>query len=347
MTAKDALNYTVVNNTSSNIQLAADGGASFGSNLLILTANGTTKTTIINDKVGTVNVTATLVGTAIVSTKQIIFKQSDVIAPVMISHTPTNGATNVQITVVPVITFFKALNPITVNSTNIQLRKFANDEQVSAIVSPAEGNTMVLITPSSALQNNTQYYLAVSNAVTDMVGNSLANPFGVGEKAAHEFTTIAVQPIVIDKLEQVNNSPIANGSYLAGWRHAFEITVNTNETNLFVKADDWVNSANSDLKVLANGNMRLLFNSSTGNGLGSIVGLTDTDIVAGVSPIKSYEIGNNYTDQKLNGVPTAININGLDISTNPGRQIKFDVFTKIPAGTTAGFYDTKFDIKVE
>ena len=177
----------------------------------------------------------------------------------------------------------------------------------------------------------------------DEVGNALVEALDENTKSDHEFTTVAVVPIVVDEIIAQNSTAVATDSYLAGWHYTFRITVNTDETDLSVKFEDWINSADPDEIVAANGNMRLLFNTDTGNGLGSIVGLTDADIVSGVGPIASFAIGNEYADQ----TPGAIDISALDISTDSGRQIKFDVYTKLPITTAPGFYETEFGIQAQ
>jgi len=92
--------------------------------------------------------------------------------------------------------------------------------------------------------------------------------------------------------------------------------------------------------------MRLLFNSATGGGLGAVVGLTDDDIIDGFGDVDSYAIGNDFEDQTLDGAPTAIETAGLDTSTSTGRQVRFDVFTKLPESTAPGFYETDYEIQL-
>ena len=166
-------------------------------------------------------------------------------------------------------------------------------------------------------------------------------------KAAHEFTTATIEPIVIDDIIAVQSSASADNSYANGWHYIYKITVNTPETNLLVKFTDWLKIGGS-ATVPANGNMRLLFNTATGNGLGSSVGtIPETDIVNGFGTVESYEIGNDYGDQTLGGTAQAIDISSLDTNTRAGRQIQFDVYTKLPSGTPAGFYETEYGIETE
>ncbi len=350
ITAKDSAGVTRVNDTSS-VTMSADHGASLGALVVAIAdggADGSNTVTVNNSVTGTVNVAAVQVGGTKTGATQVEFTRSDTVAPVISGQTPADGAINVPVSVVPTITFSKSLNSTTVSSATVQLKKKMDGTLIGATVALVEGGKKVTITPDSTLENNTQYYLAVTTGVTDLSGNPLAS---VWDTSATPFTTVAMQPIVVDEIVVQSNTATPTDSYLNGWHYTFRITVNDGLTHLRILFTDWVNSANHTASVSANGNMQLLFNTSTGNGLGSIVGLTDADIIAGVGPIKSYEIGNNYADQKLliGGVltPTAININTLDISTDPGQQIKFDVFTKLPITTAAGFYETTYGIQTE
>ncbi|MEX0917520.1 MAG: Ig-like domain-containing protein, partial [Candidatus Paceibacterota bacterium] len=242
----------------------------------------------------------------------------------------------------------EALDSDTINSTNIQLRKFDGDSAVSAIVAPAEGNTKVIITPDEDLEHGTQYYFFVSDAVTDPVGNALDNPIGAAEKDENEFTTLALEPFLVTSVETVEGDATADDTYVNGWRHRYFLTINaTDETDLFAKFSDWVKSDDETETIPANGNMRLLFNSATGGGF-SIAGITDEIIESGTGDVKSYEVGREYTDQVLGEVIEApIDTAGLDTDTSAsGRQIQFDVFTKLPEGTAPGFYETDYNLRL-
>jgi len=344
ITAKDSAGITRINDTSS-VTMNADHGASLGALVVAIAdgASGSNTTTVNNSVTGTVNVAAVQIGGTATGTTSVEFTNSDVAAPTIVSHSPLDNATGVAVTITPYIVFSEPLKASTVNSTNIQIKKYSDDSPVLATVSLVEGGTRINIDPDSSLENNTQYYFAVSTGVQDESGLSLASALDASTKDSNEFTTVEIQPIVVDEVVVQSNTATATDSYLAGWHYTFRITVNDGLTNLRVKFADWVNSADSSLKVLVNGNMRLLFNTSTGNGLGSIVGLTDDDIVNGIAPISSFAIGNEYTDQ----TPGVINIAGIDISTDPGRQIKFDVFTKLPVTTAPGFYETVYGIETQ
>ena len=345
ITAQDSAGITRVNDNSTQVSLIADRGAAFGSNLLTM-ANGVTSTGVTNTVTGLVNILASQIGGSITATKQITFTQSDVTSPTIISHTPADNATSVSVLITPYIVFSEPLKSTTINSANIQLKKYSDNSNVAAMVSLVEGGTRVNITSDIQLAYNTQYYFAVSTGVQDETGNPLASALDASTKDSHEFTTATIQPIVVDEVLAQNNYVVADNTYINGWHYIFRITVNTSETGMYVKFADWVNSASSSQKVLVNGNTRLLFNIA-GGGIGAGVGLTNDDIEDGYGTVQSYALGNDYDDQTLGGVPSAVNISGVDNSTAAGRQVQFDVFTKIATTTAPGFYTTTYGIKVE
>ncbi|OGM97351.1 MAG: hypothetical protein A2735_03205 [Candidatus Yanofskybacteria bacterium RIFCSPHIGHO2_01_FULL_41_21] len=300
--------------------------------------------TAVQDDAGNALASALDVDTKAVHEFTTAVDTADHTAPVIASHTPADNATDIAITTVPYITFSEALKASTVNSTNIQLKKYSDDSTVSATVSLVEGGTRVNITPDSSLANNTKYYFAVSTAVQDEAGNALATALDVGSRDSHEFTTVAVVPFVVDDIVAQSSTAEPDNTYVNGWHYTYYLTINaTDETELFVKFDDWLNTTDGVSKIEANGNMRVLFNSITGGGLGSIVGsLTESDIVNGFGDVDSYEIGNDFTDQLPSGIETGT----LDTGSASGRQIRFDVFTKIPTDTVAGAYEADYTLQL-
>ncbi len=84
VTAKDASDYTVVNDSSTKLTLIGDNGASFGLNLLTMGALGSTATTITNTIAGWVNVTATEVGGTATGANTIEFTATPVVQPTLI-----------------------------------------------------------------------------------------------------------------------------------------------------------------------------------------------------------------------------------------------------------------------
>lgn len=279
---------------------------------------------------------------------------ADLIAPEAVAQYPGLNSTDATANVTPYLTFSEPLKADTINSANIQLVNYADDTIIPATVSLVEGGTQVNIDPTGDLNYGTQYYFAVSTAVTDEAGNALSAALDNTTKDSHYFTTINVAPVVVEEVEERNNNVQANDQYANGWRYTFKLTVNTDETQMFVRFNDWINSnyatsEDPNNKVAINGNTRLLFNTAGGDIGAGVGGFNNTIIENGYDTVQSYILGNSYDDQKLNpeGGNAAINISGVDDKpTVDGRQIQFDVFTKVPLNTNSGFYSTSYGIKV-
>jgi len=219
-------------------------------------------------------------------------------------------------------------------STSVNLNVISGTATLTDMSIPmeADGDTTTTITSNTV-------------GTAGVRANDAGNPIASGDGTI-EFTATPLAPIVIDDIIAVSSSAAADDTYANGWHYIYKVTINTSETDLFVKFANWLRIGGSGT-VPANGNMRLLFNTATGNGLGSSVGsIPDSDIINGFGTVESYEIGNDYVDQKLGGVAQAINISGLDANTRAGRQIQFDVYTKLPLAIPAGFYETTYGIKV-
>jgi hypothetical protein len=96
---------------------------------------------------------------------------TDTTPPVVTSVTPPNGATAVGQNTPVIITFSKPLNPSTVNATNFHL--FNGSNPISTGVTRSQDSRTVTLTaslPSGSLIN-----VEVTSAVTDLVGNALAD----------------------------------------------------------------------------------------------------------------------------------------------------------------------------
>src|SRR3989338_4945532 len=189
VTAKDSADITRINDTSV-VSLAADHGASLGTLLLTL-ASGTNNTTVTNSVTGTVNISGIEVGGSTTGSTSVSFTGSASVAPTIDSHTPADNATSISVSTVPDIDFSEPMLSSTINSDNIQLKKFSDNSTVAAVISLVEGGTRAVITPNSALSFATQYYFAISTGVQDAAGNALASALDAASKASHEFTTAA------------------------------------------------------------------------------------------------------------------------------------------------------------
>lgn len=116
---------------------------------------------------------------------------SDTVAPQTVGMSPADDSTDASLDISPIIIFDEALDPTTVSSASVELRKYSDDSAVSGLVSLIEGGTQVVINPDAALDYLTQYYLAVTTDVKDLAGNSLATAWDSANKDDHEFTTEA------------------------------------------------------------------------------------------------------------------------------------------------------------
>ena len=110
------------------------------------------------------------------------FTTGDLTAPTVLGVVPLNDAIGVATNTTVQVTFSEAMNPATINSTNIVLRNSVTTAIVPATVTYA--NNVATLTPTGPLSNATRYTLTVSTAVQDASTNPLATPF------VSSFTTV-------------------------------------------------------------------------------------------------------------------------------------------------------------
>lgn len=291
------------------------------SEILNITYEGLDNSTLyrVNIRPGAVRDTA---GNAMMENRIFYFTSAavpgDITAPEILSHTPNSDTTGVAVTIVPYLNFSEPLKATTVSSNNIKLKKYSDNSTVPAIVSLVEGGTQVNIAPSSLLENNTQYYFAVSNGVQDEVGNSL-NPSSVLDESTkddHTFTTLADNTVLaVTNISALKTFATADGTYENGWAWIFHITVPTNETLFAMKFADWTS-------VLPN----------------------------------TIPVANNvrYSSAQANNGPfeiTAANVYGGELNLTgdldpgiAGRQIQVKVEAKIPLDSAGGSYSTSYGV---
>ena len=119
--------------------------------------------------------------------------------PTVLSVAPANGVTGVGVNGLVVVTFSAPVNPISVNSSTVQLTG-ASQTVVPVSVSFNASNTVVTLTPQAPLPASTLMTVTI-NGVTDPEGNAVANTTSTFSTGAAPDTT---QPTVI------NSSPTAN-----------------------------------------------------------------------------------------------------------------------------------------
>ena len=315
VTGYDQYDNVVTNDDSTMIVLSADGGGSLASTILIL-SEGVATTDLSKDSVGIVHVTASSDGLTPQSIT-VEFTETDISSPFVESHTPANGAENVPVNVHPVLVFSEPLDTAMVSSDNIQLRKYSDDSVISATVSPAEGDRQAIITPTSPLDFNTQYYFAVSAGVTDKVGNPLSPVLDSSTKDSHSFTTVADNTFLsVTGIFAIKTYAVADGTYENGWSWTFNVTVPTTETELQMKFDDWTTSLPNIIP--AAGNIRYS-SAQASNG-----------------PIE-ITVANTYGD------PLHL-ASDLD-SVSAGMQIQILVEARVPVGSAGGSYSTSYGIQ--
>jgi hypothetical protein len=112
-----------------------------------------------------------------------------VVPPVLVSTVPANAATLVPLNQAVSATFSKAMNPLTFISATYYITK--GGTSVGATITLDPTNTIATLTPTAPLTASTVYTVTVTNGVTDVTGNPLAN---TGAPDPWTFTTAATPP---------------------------------------------------------------------------------------------------------------------------------------------------------
>lgn len=116
------------------------------------------------------------------------FTTADVASPTLVSLTPTNGAIGVSLVNNISMTFNEN---IAQNAGTITIKRSSDNSVFETITTPSALVTIstvsAVINPTNNFQNNTQYYVEVSNgAITDLAGNLYA---GFTGNSTWQFTT--------------------------------------------------------------------------------------------------------------------------------------------------------------
>ena len=212
-------------------------------------------------------------------------------------------------------------NDITLlDSTKISIVDDLNDNVKSGLiyVNGGNGSSTVLKINYSGLENDKEYRLNIlPNAVRDIDGNT--NNSSV--YYFHTTSTTTVSAISIIGIDAQKTSAISDGTYTNGWRWLFHLTVPTNETNLNIKFDNWLNGSNSISPV---NNMRF-YSAQSSNAKTS-------NSAININSVNSY------------GVDALTLDSDADVSRD-GRQVDLFVEMSLPVGTISGSYSTNYGIK--
>ena len=96
---------------------------------------------------------------------------TDTVAPVIVTVSPPNGSTNVGDNIILDVQFSKAVNPVTVNGSTIQLSG-GGTTQVADAISFSNNNQRVVLVPHGPLPDQTVMTITISG-VTDVAGNAV------------------------------------------------------------------------------------------------------------------------------------------------------------------------------
>ena len=345
--AQDSFGNTNTSNV--NTVVLNSGGDSDLNDLVLTLVGGTAQTTLSKPTVGTATVSVQEQASALTAGQvQVTFTSSDGTGPSVESYSPVDGTTGVSVSAGanPThgiwIKFSEALNPTSVTSSSLKLRAYI-DAATYATTTPAnyilqEGNTKVVIEPTSALSYGTKYYLYIDSGVEDAVGNSFTGGWLHANMASHEFTTGT--SLVVDSLTLQQGTASGYDQYLKGWIYKFKVTVNNlSENTLELRLADWAQSGGLG-SVATNENTRLLFNTTDGSDFAA-TGLAEAEITGGSGDIHSYAVGSavDYSGSD------SVTITGKDADlVVSGHQLFFYVYVKVPTGTPIGFYGTSYGI---
>ena len=113
------------------------------------------------------------------------------ISPTLISTNPSVDQTDVALNIAPVIVFNEALDPGTINITNIYLEDITGGTIPVALSSApvlSNGDTTITLTPLNLLVGNNHYRIKITSNITDVLGNP------AGTQDINFFTIIAPEP---------------------------------------------------------------------------------------------------------------------------------------------------------
>jgi hypothetical protein len=100
---------------------------------------------------------------------------ADTAQPTVEERSPLPKATNVSRDANVTVTFSEAMDPSTIDSSNIRLVRKADGARVAASVSYDAASRTATVDPGALLEANTVYKVTVSTRVTDLAGNPMAS----------------------------------------------------------------------------------------------------------------------------------------------------------------------------
>lgn len=107
-----------------------------------------------------------------------ILDPGDTEQPVIITTSPVDGATGVDINTSVSITFSEAIDPTSVTSSSFRLRSSTMELDGTR----ATVGSVITFTPSSPLEHDAEYVMSASSNISDLAGNPLASSSSIGFK---------------------------------------------------------------------------------------------------------------------------------------------------------------------
>lgn len=132
----------------------------------------------------------------------LVANTSDTTAPTVTNVAPLASATDVATDTLVQAILSESLNAQTVNVSSVTLKNSLTQANVAATVAYDSGLNKVTLTPSSPLENATQYTATLTTAITDASGNALASNY------SWNFTTQIGTLTPVDPLSQGHDGPI-------------------------------------------------------------------------------------------------------------------------------------------
>jgi hypothetical protein len=131
-------------------------------------------------------------------------RMADTGAPAVLSITPADGATGIEVSPIIEVQFSEALDPATVTVEAFELRLAAGGDPVPLLIVLAADDSLVLLAPETPLEPDTAYRLTIAANVADASGNALGGEF------VSEFQTGSFRIV-----RPVNGTRVVEGQTLA------------------------------------------------------------------------------------------------------------------------------------
>ena len=174
-------------------------------------------------------------------------------------------------------------------------------------------NATPTLTPPSFTNLTSNKYVIVWNHdcanTNGEIGGNVTGGLGNGE-------------LEVTSIETVNGNAVANGTFASGWKHIFNVTVPSDETDVAMKFANWAQTGGPGVILVAN-NMRI--SSAQANNGGATILLTAANVYSTPDLTMTVDL-----DPLLAGI-----------------QVKILVETSIPVGSNNGAYTTTYGIQTQ